>query len=70
MRHGILSGVFLSYLVLYLYLYLYLMSESMVATQPENTLVVPQLFGTAKVAPAAEAGTQLHEGSERQKVRS
>ena len=67
MRHGILSGVFLSYLVLYLFLYLYLMSESMVATQPENTLV-PQLFGTAKVAPAA--GTQLHEGSERQKVRS
>ena len=39
------------------------------ATQPENTLV-PQLFGIAKVAPAAEAGTQLHEGSERQKVRS
>ena len=49
------------------YLYLYLMSESMVATQPENTLV-PQLFGTAKVAPAAE--TQLYEGSDRQKVRS
>ena len=37
------------------------------ATQPENTLVVPQLFGTAKVAPAAAAETQLHEGSDRQK---